>query len=94
MVKARARVEARVGEAVRVTVRAWQQGHLGVLVRVGVRASGQGQWSGSGCQGQGVRVSGQGEWSGSVVRVFRARVRVRPQEVDAVERELDVGSTQ
>ena len=30
MVKARARVEARVGETVRVTVRAWQQGYLGV----------------------------------------------------------------
>ena len=35
MVKARARVEVGVGETVRVTVRAWQQGHLGVLVRVG-----------------------------------------------------------
>ena len=30
MVKARARVEVGVGETVRVTVRAWQQGHLGV----------------------------------------------------------------
>ena len=56
VVKARARVEVRVGETVRVTVRAWQQGHLGVLVRVGVRASGQGQWSGSV-----VRNMGQGQ---------------------------------